>query len=242
MAAYTGTDHQPPTFNWQDGDIAFLKRYDEFDAVEYLALIKSGYVKEGATGHPVIVLEHSKDSRYFLVTTVSAYKSGTRNGYLPPWEQPCHTRKHRDSFRAFQGSARPNDKQKYLKLADGGRFPKPQTSWVYAPFVSVVPSSALTVFDKTKKRLRMTPESLDDLLQGMRRDKSFAGRWTNPRVRKMLKATAQPKLAPSSNAPVANPVVITIDISEPLATVTPPPSPPQTGARMTWADIARQSR
>ncbi|KAI2628746.1 hypothetical protein GGR54DRAFT_651595 [Hypoxylon sp. NC1633] len=206
MACRTGRYHnreraQQTPFNWQDGDIAFLKSSDEFSQTEWDTLIETGYVKEGATKHPVIILEHSRDSSHFLVATVSAYRSGPDNGYLPPWEQRTHSRKNRNAFRAFTGSKKSSANQKHLELGDGGCFPKPKTSWVYTPFIFVVPSSTLKCFDKTAKRLRMTQESLKDLLGDMAKNNNFAKRWTNPNVLRMLGHIQGPPESRSTSPP-----------------------------------------
>ncbi|KAI2463728.1 hypothetical protein F4781DRAFT_437108 [Annulohypoxylon bovei var. microspora] len=192
MAPYTNyalfsCGHQKTSpFNWQDGDIAFLKGVEEFTQGEYDTLIKTRYLHPKATKHPVIILEHSKDHKHFLITTVSAYGSGHENNYLPPWKQYNHKCKPRTAFRAFSGSEKPFYKQNHLQLADGGCFPKPQTSWVYTPSAFVVPSSTLKEFDKAPKRLRMTQESLKDLLDDMANNIRFTTRWINSNVVRML--------------------------------------------------------
>ncbi|KAI1440503.1 hypothetical protein F5Y02DRAFT_432185 [Annulohypoxylon stygium] len=179
---------QQTRFNWKDGEIAFLKDVQEFDLDEYSTLIETGYLHMKATRHPVIILEHSSDYKHFLVATVSAYSSGKENNYLPPWRQYNHKCKHRENFRAFSGSEKPLPYQNHLELADGGCFPKPETSWVYMPATFVVPASVLKEFDKTPTRLRMTQESLRELLYDMAKDGRFAFRWKNPNVVRMLES------------------------------------------------------
>ncbi|KAI1387514.1 uncharacterized protein F4822DRAFT_430262 [Hypoxylon trugodes] len=188
------------TSGWRDGDIAFLKSVDEFSQSEYDALIKSGYIREGATKHPVIILEHSDDSRYYLVTTVSAYSSGDHNGHLPPWKQVYHQKKQPKAFRAFHGSERPDRSKGFLQLAEGGHFPKPKTSWVYTRNIFVVPATTLKGFDKTTERLRMTQESLTDLLSDMGRNWNFYSRWTTPQVRQFM-APQRPEVTPTNTHP-----------------------------------------
>ncbi|KAJ8124722.1 hypothetical protein O1611_g8917 [Lasiodiplodia mahajangana] len=78
---------------WQVGEVAFLKPASEFTEIERKELLETGRVRHNATGHPVIILDRSEDSPYFLVTTVSAYGSGQDNNYLPPWEQRAHSHK-----------------------------------------------------------------------------------------------------------------------------------------------------
>ncbi|KAI2621940.1 hypothetical protein GGS26DRAFT_594313 [Hypomontagnella submonticulosa] len=192
----------PEPYNWRDGDIAFLKGVEDFDMVEYEALIKTKYLHPGATGHPVIILERSKDSKYFLVTTISAYRSGRENDYLPPWEQEHHSWKCPGAFRAFSESARPDNKRKYLYLEGNASLPKPKTSWVYTRTIFVVPSSVLWYFDKAPEPLRMTRESLKDLLGHMKENWGFADRWNNPKVclSKRLLESRAPKLTSASAA------------------------------------------
>ncbi|KAI8959330.1 hypothetical protein F5Y11DRAFT_350593 [Daldinia sp. FL1419] len=182
-------DHQ----DWQDGSIAYLKHHSELSDELYHTLIVSGYVNQAATGHPVIILERSEDCRFYLVTTISAYSSGPFNNYLPPWKQFYHRRKHRGSFRAFIGSARPDRRRPYLQLEGGATLPKPQTSWVYTRNPFVVPSSALRIFDKVQGVLegtvaRMTRSSLEDLLGHFREDSNFGNRWHYPIVIEMLQS------------------------------------------------------
>lgn len=42
--------------NWTEGDIAFLKTAGSFSPKDYNDLIRSGYLAERATCHPVIIL------------------------------------------------------------------------------------------------------------------------------------------------------------------------------------------
>ncbi|KAL7622094.1 hypothetical protein AAE478_007596 [Parahypoxylon ruwenzoriense] len=174
------------TCHWNAGDIAFLKSVNEFNNAEYDALIKTRYLCGKATQHPVIILEHSEDYQFFLITTVSAYGSGMHNDYLPPWQQSNHTRKCRNDFRAFYGSELPNIRQKHLMLEVGGCFPKPKTSWVYIRNAFVVPLSTLQNFERARTQLRMTQESLQDLLNDMKAQRKFSNPWKRPVVVEML--------------------------------------------------------
>lgn len=153
--------------NWRDGDVAFLKWSDQFNEEEKRGLLDSGQLHPRSTGHPVIILYRSGDAKHYIVTTVSAYSSGEMNGFLPPWEQAAHGRKFKDDFRAFEGSARPNNKFKCLRLKDSQQWPKPRTSWVFVKRPYLVPASALIIYTKARSRLSMTPESLEDLRQHM---------------------------------------------------------------------------
>ncbi|KAI0400292.1 hypothetical protein F4802DRAFT_620233 [Xylaria palmicola] len=167
-----GTSQRPsvnprPERHWQLGDIAFLKRSDDFSPLERAELLESRRVHAGATGHPVIILDRSNDSRYYIVTTVSAYSSGADNGYLAPWKREAHRHKDINGFRAFEGSAKPNDNFQHLRLANNMSWPKKETSWVYALVAYLVPASTLIHYDKSRARLRMEPSSLQDLLGHM---------------------------------------------------------------------------
>ncbi|KAI1356242.1 hypothetical protein F5Y01DRAFT_325273 [Xylaria sp. FL0043] len=165
------------THEWQPGDIAFLKPAERFSKTERKELIDSGRVREKATGHPVIILGRSNDPRGYVVTTVSAYNSGDHNNYLPPWKQERHKAKDINGFRAFEGSVKPNNNFRHLSLEGGKSWPKPKTSWVFIHFRSTVPASTLIKYDKPKSQLRMTPESLQDLLdQVQAKPKNFRGR------------------------------------------------------------------
>ncbi|KAI0813157.1 hypothetical protein GGR55DRAFT_639489 [Xylaria sp. FL0064] len=158
------------THEWQPGDIAFLKQAERFSNAERKELLDSGRVREKATGHPVIILGRSDDSRGYVVTTVSAYNSGDHNNYLPPWKQETHKSKDINGFRAFEGSVKPNNSFQHLCL-EGGK------SWVYIHYQSTVPASTLINYDKPRCQLRMTPESLQDLLDHVpAKPKNFRGR------------------------------------------------------------------
>ncbi|KAI1173548.1 hypothetical protein F4777DRAFT_580898 [Nemania sp. FL0916] len=157
-----------PAYKWELGDIAFLKRAEEFSQDEREKYLQTGRIFSKATCHPVIVLGRSEDSKYYIVTTVSAYSDDAK-GENPPWRQKQHQqRKKIDGFRAFKGSCRPNPHYKFLELADGKEWPKPKTSWVYIHLPMLVPASTLIQFTKAKgQQLRMATESLGDLLSHM---------------------------------------------------------------------------
>ncbi|KAI0553908.1 hypothetical protein F4679DRAFT_580078 [Xylaria curta] len=146
--------------HWQTGDIAFLKWAETFSQTEQVELLQTRRVPTRATGHPVIILACSNDSRYYIVTTVSAYGSGDYNNCLPPWEQSVHKRKNINAFCAFEGSAWPNDKFEPLRLADNKQWPKVETSWVYIYNPYLVPATTLIHYTKSKSQLRMEPRSL----------------------------------------------------------------------------------
>ncbi|KAI2627154.1 hypothetical protein GGS21DRAFT_255947 [Xylaria nigripes] len=165
--------HKQPSNNetlashWLPGDIAFLKSQVDFTQVERAQLLDNGHLPPRATGHPVIILDRSNNSLDFLVTTVSAYSSSSYNNYLPPWQQDAHKRKNINGFRAFQGSARPNDNFPHLRLQGNKVWPKPETSWVYIHQSFIVPASTLINYTKSRCQLQMAPESLKDLVSHM---------------------------------------------------------------------------
>ncbi|GAP87093.1 hypothetical protein SAMD00023353_2500400 [Rosellinia necatrix] len=150
---------------WEIGDIAFLKRASEFKEHERVEFLQTDRIHTNATGHPVIILDRSKDCQYYIVETVSAYSSDEYNNYQPPWQQKAHSRKDVNGFRAFEGSVRPNENHDYLRLADNAVWPKTNTSWVYMYHPYLVPASVLINYNKTADQLRMAPDSLQDLLQ-----------------------------------------------------------------------------
>ncbi|KAI1078116.1 hypothetical protein F5B20DRAFT_582644 [Whalleya microplaca] len=194
--SYTPSATYTSSIDWQDGDIAFLKTQEEINRVDTSGLKGYKPFQKGAAGHPVIILEHSKDAKYFLVTTVSAYGSGDHNGNLPPWKQIYHQRKQSGDFRAFVGSEKPHGRQKHLQLEDNKLCPKAKTSWVYVCNYFVVPWSMLKRFDKTPAQLRMTSESLRELLDHMRRrNRNFGDRWSTEQNSKPVAVT--PPRSPS---------------------------------------------
>ncbi|KAK4234913.1 hypothetical protein C8A03DRAFT_37278 [Achaetomium macrosporum] len=157
-----------------EGDILFLRRWDEFLPRDYDALVRpapgcqKGRIPKRATGHPVIVLRRqSKQSTHVLVTTVSSYGSGPGNGFAPPWERGCNRRKDKADFRAFDGAERPCDEYPPLRLRDGRQFPKSRTCWVYVQSALVVPFSVLGWFKLSPEPLRMERSSLMDLRRHM---------------------------------------------------------------------------
>lgn len=56
MAPYGRSRSSAPRTNWKEGDIAFMKPAGAFSPKDYDELIRSGYVPERATTHPVIIL------------------------------------------------------------------------------------------------------------------------------------------------------------------------------------------
>ncbi|RYP44973.1 hypothetical protein DL768_008635 [Monosporascus sp. mg162] len=148
---------------WKEGEIAYLKAANEFEAQDYKYYIESNEVQQGATGHPVIILRrHSPAATHVIVTPVTAFSSGPENGFQPPWEKREHASKARDDFRAFLGCARPTNKRAHL-LLETASMPKPKTSWVYVQNVYLVPVRTLRFFNKVDVVLRMKQESFADL-------------------------------------------------------------------------------
>ncbi|KAI1801285.1 hypothetical protein F4811DRAFT_555991 [Daldinia bambusicola] len=249
--------------SWQEGEIVFFKLHGEFSQAAKKDLIHSGYLDVKATGHPVIVLEKSEDSSHYLVTTISAYSSGSFNNYLPPWEQVAHRSKYRAAFRAFRGSVRPNTDRKYLELEGNASLPKPKTSWVYARSAFVVPSSTLKKFEKVDGTARLTEDSLMDLLSHLREDPHFRNRWTNPKVVKMLQlkpkrdrllGDPKPEVPMTATSPgtkateksVSGSEVASQSTSNPTLSPSPTPTPtPDSTIRVTpsftWSSVVRRS-
>ncbi|KAI0382161.1 hypothetical protein F5Y04DRAFT_279944 [Hypomontagnella monticulosa] len=223
MTTTTTTLQAPKSGNWQEGDIAFFKSIDDFNPAEQEALIDTEYIHPGATGHPVIILECSNDSKYFLVTTISAYSSGPDNDYLPPWQQEHHSMKSAAAFRAFSGSVRPDCQQKHLFLEGKARLPKPKTSWVYTRTIFVVPSSTLKCFDKTSQQLRMTQASLKDLLSHISSNWNFPNRWKNRHI-KLVQRLLE-RRAPTSPPESTRKPIETLKDPKPAVSVKTSPSP-----------------
>ncbi|VUC22958.1 unnamed protein product [Clonostachys rosea] len=152
--------------SWKEGDIAFLKPWDEIEndlpPKAFSSFRKAIGHQKRACKHPVIILKASPDGSHFAVTTVSAYSSSGDNGFLAPWNQPHHSRKARKDFRSFDGSERATGRPTLL-LEGGKLMPKPKLSWVYIQSVFVVDVKALKVFTKSRDHLRLTPLSLTDL-------------------------------------------------------------------------------
>lgn len=124
-----------PHHIWQDGDIAFLKTCNAFSPRDYSELIASGYLHEKATCHPVIILKaHSGGA---IITPISAFSSGADNNFLPPWQQVYHRHKSLDDFRAFIGTARPNNKYAFLQLAD----PKMKSMFLFSCLMAPISPS-----------------------------------------------------------------------------------------------------
>ncbi|KAI0849704.1 hypothetical protein F5Y00DRAFT_261149 [Daldinia vernicosa] len=230
--------------NWQDGDIAFLKSHYEFSKEVNHGLINTNYLPQKATNHPVIILEHSEDSKYYLVTTISAYHSGPENNYLPPWRQQRHRNKDRYDFRAFKGSVTPDHRREFLRLEGGCLLPKPKTSWVYTRGAFVVPSSTLKEFDKFDKSQgapRMTKKSLNDLLEHIKENCNTEALWTDPRIAKLrrsetsnLSINSKPGVRTTSTPSTINPTRISSNPS------------PKTGPKLSpgvplWSVIASKS-
>ncbi|KAK3319008.1 hypothetical protein B0H66DRAFT_533511 [Apodospora peruviana] len=161
--------------NWLEGEIAFLKPYDQFNQEDLETLIqpcegkKYGYLPPKATGHPVIILRRlSETSTHVLVVPVSAYRSDASNNFLPPWKQRFHECKRPEDFRAFGTCERPNNQYPPLFLENNLQMPKPRASWVWVQSGWVVPLTVIGYFDKSNEILRMRANSLADLRAHMR--------------------------------------------------------------------------
>lgn len=153
---------------WQRGDIAFLKHYNQYSPQDYTDLIVSGHLHKDATVHPVILLAVQNNKA--IITPVSAFRTEEQN-FRPPWAQKWHRSKRRAAFRAFEGTQRPNANQAALRLAESSmKMPKPQASWVYLQNFYCVPLSVLGWFNKSPTLLRVHPDSLKELELAIRTD------------------------------------------------------------------------
>ncbi|KAI1827605.1 hypothetical protein F4861DRAFT_327525 [Xylaria intraflava] len=149
----------------QPGHIAFLKKREHL-LEEDKVVLRQRNIPDGATAHPVIILDVSPDRQNYLVTTVSSYAAADHNRLLPPWQQSSHSNMDPNGFRAFNGTIRPNSNFKHLWLASG-TWKKGSTNWVHVSNCYIVPATTLISFDKSSDPMRMTTESLDDLLGHM---------------------------------------------------------------------------
>ncbi|KAI1343141.1 hypothetical protein F5Y15DRAFT_429107 [Xylariaceae sp. FL0016] len=221
--------HTQRTFpTWKAGDVAFLKTSESFNSTDYYDLIKSGYLPSGATCHPVIILESSPDSRYHHVTTISAYSSDEYSNFRPPWQQDIHYAKWACDFRAFDGSVKPNNDYDHLHLADGQMCPKLRTSWVYIQRLYVVPSRVLGTFDKAKQPLRMTQQSLRDLIDHMKaKSKCFKDCHDDEWLQSGNTEIIQNQEASSASPQAAAAAAATTTTSAPAPAPAPAPAKPQ---------------
>lgn len=189
---------RPSSHQWRERDIAFLKPSTCFCLEDYNALIKPaaawggrGYMPEGATGHPVIILR--RVGNHVLVTPVSAYSSGDYNNNLAPWNQKFHRRKCRYDFRSFDGTELASNDHPALFL-ERGSMPKPKVSWVYIQSVWVVPVSVITHFTKSRQLLRLRQDSLASLCRHMaERCWSWAGCQQRLELLTACAAASQPR-------------------------------------------------
>ncbi|KAI5923523.1 hypothetical protein F4810DRAFT_710607 [Camillea tinctor] len=253
--SYNQYDTKEPRDNswsqWEAGDIAYLREAREFNAADHDELISTKYLHIKAAGHPVVILARAPNYEHYLVTTISAYGSSAANNFLAPWNQKWHSRKEVDGFRAFEGSERPNNKFPLLRLADGRYCPKIRTSWVYVHNAYVVPATTLKFFDKTPHQLRLTSESLSDLLShmevksrmyqtGIRSPKLNCNTCLNPgcgdkilpKRAKSSRVNGKPPTPPSScpSSPDSGNSYARILKKPTVQTMSPPPSPPTSGS------------
>ncbi|KAK8086671.1 hypothetical protein PG994_001645 [Apiospora phragmitis] len=151
--------------SWQRRDVACLKTQEELET-ECQEVVLGQDLYGGATGHPCIIMDLAPDGRHALVTTVSSFRSGPHNGYLPPWKHHWHQGKEPDRFRSFAGTERygygPTGRD-FLHLEGGRRFPKSRTAWIYAGWVHLVPVRALRHFNAAERGLRLEMQSWIDL-------------------------------------------------------------------------------
>lgn len=165
------SSHQPGAARrtWKDGDIAFLKNYENFREKDHRDLIASGYLHQGATNHPVIILQAGPGRA--IVTTVTAFNSGAETNFCPPWRMPAHQHKYLDDFHAFTGTELPpNSSHAHLQLCNpGAKMNKPQASWVYIKHFFTVPYTVLLRWNKVSQQLAVSEESLTQLRADIQR-------------------------------------------------------------------------
>lgn len=188
-----------PEGGWREGHIAFMKKADALSPRDHDALIESGYLPGGATGHPVVLLRVSET--HLVVTPVSAYNAAAQK-FLAPWRQGWHRGSLKERlFRGFAGSQQPcagDLSRPPLRLLSGMAMPKPRESWVYVDSVWCLPLTAIGKFNKVDEfvsspslfpcflsiprrltpppaQLMMTPESFASLREHM---DEVAGKWT----------------------------------------------------------------
>ncbi|GAB1319578.1 hypothetical protein MFIFM68171_09788 [Madurella fahalii] len=219
------------TQEWRERDIAFLKPSTLFCQADYDALVKPtagrgkrGYVPEGATGHPVIILRRAGD--HVLITPVSAYSSGDQNNNLAPWNQKFHKHKCRSDFRSFHGTELASNGYPALFL-EAGSMPKPKTSWVYIQSAWVVPLSVITRFTKSRQLLRLRQDSLDSLCRHMA-ERCWS--WADCQQRLKLLTAPAATVRPRTLEPTTPPTVVKETVKETV------PGPPT--AAKSWAAIA----
>lgn len=235
------------TRDWQEGEIAYLKSSEFYSSDDWRKLEINPERPFRASNHPVIILKKGKpttDGQFYLVTTVSAYSSDAENNYLPPWCQRHHRYKNRTDFRSLSGCELVNDKRKPLYLEPGQSMPKPQASWVYIQSVHIVPAGVLGFFTKSPVQLRVTPESLQDLVGHM---KERCAVWTESVQDKRICASDNPsegvqQVLPPQIEVIAAPTKATPPTAAEVAK-TPAPEPKAGPAsiahKRSWASIAK---
>ncbi|KAK1834262.1 hypothetical protein QBC39DRAFT_252799 [Podospora conica] len=216
-----------PKGGWKEGHIAFLRTSDSYSNEDYDSLIRSGYIAEMATCHPVIVLGVTRG--HMMITPVSAYHAEFR-GMKAPWKQSWHLKEQ--SFRAFDGSEQPRTGYPALQLHPGMAMPKPKESWVNVQSVWVVPRTVIGKFTKVPDFLRMTKESFDSLRRHMELD--------GPAYRK-AKLRLNPPSPPAAPIPAVEAVKPVSGTPTGTPSLPPTPSPASSRASSPVSSISTGS-
>lgn len=230
---------------WEQGDIAFLSVYSIADR---MALIDTGVMDFGATGHPVVILRAC--SPYFIITPVSAFGSGEHNDYRAPWKQGFHRSGNKRDFRSIEGCERASSDMPFIKLVQGQTMPKPRASWINTNRAWIVPGSVLEQFSKSPYRIRLAPQSLADLANHVaRRHAGWASKKHDPRIGKeqltqlvgALGITAEPQTSPALKSSRSAPTTPARAMSPPTTQLAPPVTTPPR-RRCPWRTIESPAR
>ncbi|KAB5542546.1 hypothetical protein GE09DRAFT_1244884, partial [Coniochaeta sp. 2T2.1] len=193
---------------WRAGDIAYLSDSEYFFAREWDALIGTGTLDEGTTGHPCIILKTMSGNR-FVITTVSAFGSSVHDSKpVAPWKRGFRGQAH--LYRSFEGSELSRYNVKPLRLVPGQKWHKPKASWVKISNVYEVPGSVLREYKpECGYRRRMDPESLVDLRRDIAKNSfKYEAHWKFEGLSPPIKRQSSPPPTPGQRqampeAPVA---------------------------------------
>ncbi|KAB5536273.1 hypothetical protein GE09DRAFT_345034 [Coniochaeta sp. 2T2.1] len=177
---------------WRAGDIAYLSDSEYFYLREWDALIRTGTLDEGTTGHPCIILRTMPDNR-FVITTVSAFGSSVHNrNPVAPWKRGLHGQAH--LYRSFEGSELSRYNVKPLRLVPGQQWHKPKASWVKITNVYEVPGSVLREYKpECGYRRRMDRDSLVDLRRDIAKNSfKYDARWEFEATSSPIKRQSSP--------------------------------------------------
>ena len=164
----------PPKERWHEGEIVFLQSTNYWGYLDWHRLIESGYLEEGATCHPVVILKIGNrvdGVLHYAVVPISAFGFRHGNCPIPPWKQYRLWGRDKRDFRSICGSqlsVGPHVTPP-LHLLPGHTMPKPMASWIDLQAARIVPETVLTRFDKSYRILKLAPHSLADLLKDLGR-------------------------------------------------------------------------